>query len=250
MSNKINFKGLDHYPKEEAIISDLGSSLKVSNFTTSGLDGIAINTNKASEWEMTFKDLTFKADTVLNYSINSINKKNVLRTVSQLSIFPCSDGKNAYLALNGLLEGETITVICMKNGVEVARQEYKNPNNGPSTRAVVTLFVGIVVVASLIASNIDYKKISSETTDADGNVSTTVTKEISFGGGGLISFKSTLDPENPDFGDKDIDFDHIYIESALTHAKNVKMDEIGEIAQVEITASGIDELEITDYTFK
>ncbi|KPE49085.1 hypothetical protein [Chryseobacterium indologenes] len=225
MSNFIELNENKVYPKGNAkIFQNDSGSIAVSelNETT---DGVIINTNGKSRFELTFEPEQLDQQS-FGATMNILDKYNRVKTVAQWAHRPRIDNVPACLVANSLLEGKEIIVQFYKDGQEVHRYSVENPCDSQDTNWIQLAIYVLVSVGAAVASAVDYKKTTTTTTGPDGKTTTTVTTTKSFGNAG--SAQKSMANSNAGY----VDFDHIYITSSKSFDSTVYDELDGPISEV------------------
>lgn len=223
------FKGLKHFPRGDARLNIENGKLKVSNFSDSGFDGVIIDTEFNKNWDIYFEEISLRSTETISIRYSGRDSKQRVKTMGEVALF--SNNSKLGIVINSWLLPSKLTVVGYDRSNKVFEKEYDVP------RIPQVNWWPIALAAAALLSG-HYKE--TETTDPEGNVTTTTEWGVDFGGSSSI-----------DVGDDDsFNWDYIGFRFDRTYPSRFDKSILAPVTQVEIVGTELNHLLIENETFK
>jgi len=210
----------NYYALGEARLERTESSLRLTNLTNSGLDGIIIDVDGADEFELNFTPFEIKERNSFNVSHIGIDEWGRLKTIGQQSIYFNPNTKQVEVAFNSRLLSKNGLLLQALQGDQIVFQgHYPLPIQDTRTN-----WWPVVAAAVWVISKVDYEYKSKD------------------GGSHEVSFnKKSIKGRN-----RTHDGVEFYADNFLCTSKGILQDNapLIKMKAVQITAINYSELEI------
>lgn len=243
MTDFITFKGLKHYPIGNARLQPGADRLTISNLSTP-LDGITIETKRATFFNLRFNPVFIENDTDFGVTFNLTDNGNGFRAMAQWAIAQHIETSLAYLFLNNRLEGEQIIVSGFHTGNNMFQRVFEQPGIPGYNWMIVGVFDLAYKKAEL--TGIDCRLVTVRD-DSGKVIEVTVIKSFRCNGTMTpISGKSLLRYTNKKEQAQSYAIDSLQITSSRYYPGGLAEDKEGYISQAVITGQGMPALVLTD----
>ncbi len=243
MMDFITFKGLKHYPIGNAHLQPGADGLTISNLSTP-LDGIAIETKRATFFDLQFNPVFFENDTDFGVTFNQTDNSNGFRAMAQWAIAQHLETSVAYLFLNSKLEGEQIIVTGFNAGNNTFQRVFEQTGIPGYNWMIVGVFDLAYKKAELTGIDCKLEMVRDNTGKV---VEVTIVKSFRCNGTLTpISGKSLLRYSNEKEQTQSFAIDSLQITSSLYYPGGLPEEKEGYISQAVITGQGMQALVLTD----
>ncbi|PZF71580.1 hypothetical protein DN068_16020 [Taibaiella soli] len=243
MTDFITFKGLKHYPVGNAHLQPGTDGLTISNLSTP-LDGITIETKRATFFDLQFNPVFIENDTDFGVTFNLTDNSNSFRAMAQWAIAQHLETSVAYLFLNSKLEGEQIMVTGFNAGNNIFQRVFEQTGIPGYNWMIVGVFDLAYNKAELTGIDCRMAMIRDK---AGKVIEVTIVK--SFRCKGIMtptSGKSLLRYSNKIRQTQSFAIDSLQIASSLYYPGGLPEEKEGYISQAVITGQGMPALVLTE----
>jgi len=167
MNNSIEFKGLKHYPLGDANLEIVDGKLSITNLSSSGFDGVLIDTESKGEWHLKFDPIEeLTAGQALSVQFLGVDNRNRVKTKGEIALSYNTETELPEASVNSWLLPDVVTLVGYLDGEVVYSEDYTVPR-GPETNYWQVL---LFLLKLLMSASFEYKH--KKITDPDGRVTT------------------------------------------------------------------------------
>ncbi|MBA3900848.1 MAG: hypothetical protein H0X62_11675 [Bacteroidetes bacterium] len=225
----VEFKGLKHFPMGDAVLEISEEKLIISNISSSGFDGVSIDTEFNNNWNMFMQGIPFNNDSSVSLRFSGRDSRNRIKTKGELAISKTDEGNQ--IVINSWLLPSQITIIGYNEDEVVYEEEFDVPQ-------IPSVNWWPIALAFLALASGHYS--SSTTTNSDGSSTTTEDWKVNFGGKAAI----TIIENGSSFeGDK------IAFKFERNYPADTDDSIFAPVTNVELFASNVEEIIILDENY-
>ncbi len=228
-----------HAPLGDANLTIINNSLVVNNIGSTCLDGVMVDTQDFSNWEMVMEPITLDTYKELNMTLFGRDGYNRIKALQQLAVFFNSDLNQTQFCFNSRLTSSVFELVGKIGDTVTFDKLYTNPVLPPYTN-----WLGVVIgVGIYILNHFDYKKRVKR--DSHGKVKET--EEVF----SWNSIKPNGDP-NPKqfttFDNENFQADNIYLNNIFDYSSDPRPSILeNKACMVQLTGKDISSFTINDY---